>query len=217
MAESQHKHIDIETWPRREAYEMFRNFGFPYFSITANVDVTALRAAAKEKKTSFTIGLVYVLSRAANAVPAFRQRMEGDGVVEYRVVHPSITVLADDDQFRFCSLRYADEFAQFAAGAKERIEKARTANSVWSEPDRNDFLFMTSLPWIAFTAMVHPVPLDPPDSVPRFAWGKYEQRGGRTTMPLNVQVHHALLDGVHVGRYFDLVQSLLDTIERWAT
>jgi len=217
MAESQHKHIDIETWPRREAYEMFRDFGFPYFSITANVDVTALRAAAKEKKTSFTIGLVYVLSRAANAVPAFRQRMEGDEVVEYRVVHPSITVLADDDQFRFCSLRYADEFAQFAAGAKERIERARTASSVWSEPDRNDFLFMTSLPWIAFTAMVHPVPLDPPDSVPRFAWGKYEQRGGRTTMPLNVQVHHALLDGVHVGRYFELVQSLLDTIERWAT
>ncbi len=217
MAESQHKRIDIETWPRREAYEMFRDFGFPYFSITANVDVTALRAAAKEKKTSFTIGLVYVLSRAANAVPAFRQRMDGDGVVEYRVVHPSITVLADDDQFRFCSLRYADEFAQFAAGAKERIERARTASSVWSEPDRNDFLFMTSLPWIAFTAIVHPVPLDPPDSVPRFAWGKYEQRGGRTTMPLNVQVHHALLDGVHVGRYFELVQSLLDTIERWAT
>jgi len=217
MAESQHKRIDIETWPRREAYEMFRDFGFPYFSITANVDVTALRAAAKEKKTSFTIGLVYVLSRAANAVPAFRQRMDGNGVVEYRVVHPSITVLADDDRFRFCSLRYTDEFVQFAAGAKERIEKARTADSVWPEPDRDDFLFMTSLPWIPFTAMVHPAPLDPPDSVPRFAWGKYEQRDGRTTMPLNVQVHHALLDGVHAGRYFELVQNLLDTIERWAT
>ena len=215
MTEKQRKHIDIENWPRRESYELFRTFGFPYFSITANVDVTALRAAARERKTSFTIGLVYVLSRAANAIPAFRQRMEDDGVVEYSVVHPSITILADNDQFRFCSLRYVETFADFAAGAKERIEQARKANSVWPESDRDDFLFMTSLPWIAFTAMVHPAPLDPPDSVPRFAWGKYEERDGRTAMPLNVQVHHALLDGVHVGRYFELVQDLLDTVDRW--
>jgi len=215
MVEKYCKHIDIETWPRRESYELFRKFGFPYFSITANVDVTALRAAAKEKKTSFTIGLVYVLSRAANAIPAFKQRMEGDGVVEYGVVHPSITILADNDQFRFCSLRYTDGFEEFAANAKVRIEQARTANSVWPEPDRDDFLFMTSLPWIAFTAMVHPAPLDPPDSVPRFAWGKYEERDGRVLMPLNVQVHHALLDGVHVGKYFMLMQDLLDTFGQW--
>jgi len=215
MVEKYCKHIDIETWPRRESYELFRNFGFPYFSITANVDVTALRAAAKEKKTSFTIGLVYVLSRTANAIPAFKQRMEGNGVVEYGVVHPSITILADDDQFRFCSLRYIEAFAEFAADAKVRIEQARTANCMWPEPDRDDFLFMTSLPWIAFTAMVHPVPLDPPDFVPRFAWREYEERDGRVLMPLNVQVHHALLDGVHVGRYFELVQDLLNTFGGW--
>ena len=217
MVEENAKHIDLENWPRRESYELFRNFGFPYFSITANVDVTALRAAAKEKVTAFTIGLVYVLSRAANAIPAFRQRMEGDTVVEYHVVHPSITILAENDQFRFCSLRYAEEFKQFAEGAKARIEQARTANSVWPEPDRNDFLFMTSLPWIAFTAMVHPVPLDPPDSVPRFAWGKYEEHDGRISMPLNVQGHHALMDGMHVGRYFALVQELLDAFGEWKT
>jgi len=215
MVEKHCKHIDIEVWSRRESYELFRNFGFPYFSITANVDVTTLRAAAKEKKTSFTIGLVYVLSRAANAIPAFRQRMRGDGVVEYDLVHPSITVLANNELFRFCSLRYTEEFTEFATEARLRIEQARTADSVWSEPDRDDFLFMTSLPWIAFTAMVHPVPLDPPDSVPRFAWGKYEQCDGRVLMPLNVQVHHALLDGVHVGRYFALVQELLDAFGEW--
>ena len=215
MAEKSGKRIDIETWPRRESYELFRNFGFPYFSITANVDVTVLHTTAKDKKTSFTIGLVYVLSRAANAIPAFRQRMEGDSVVEYEVVYPSITILADNNQFRFCSLRYTEEFAEFAAGAKERIERARKSDSMWPEPDRDDFLFMTSLPWIAFTAMIHPVPLDPPDSIPRFAWGKHEEHDGRISMPLNVQGHHALMDGVHVGRYFELVQELLDAFGEW--
>lgn len=29
-------------------------------------------------------------------------------------------------------------------------------------------------------------------------------------MPLSVQGHHAMMDGIHVGRYFEQVQSYLD-------
>ncbi len=55
--------------------------------------------------------------------------------------------------------------------------------------------------------------LEPADSVPRFAWGKYDRQGDRLLMPLDVQVHHALMDGVHVGKYFTLLQSYLDNPE----
>jgi len=34
-------------------------------------------------------------------------------------------------------------------------------------------------------------------------------------MPLSVQVHHALADGIHVGRYFNLVQEYLDEPDRF--
>lgn len=203
------RRIDGERWPRREAYELFRGFGFPYVSLTADVDVGALRDAAHARGTSFTVGLVYVLARAANGVPEFRQRIGDGGAVEHPVVHPSITVLADDGAFRFVTLRYSPPFAPFAAAAAGRIEQARRAGSLWSEPDRDDLLFMTAIPWVAFTGMVHPVPLDPPDSVPRIAWGKYRDVGERLAMPLNVQAHHALVDGIHIGRFFEKVDQLL--------
>jgi chloramphenicol O-acetyltransferase type A len=33
-------------------------------------------------------------------------------------------------------------------------------------------------------------------------------------MPLSVQAHHALMDGIHMGRYFTLVQEYLDCPEK---
>ena len=210
MDESQDvQRIDLARWPRREAYELFRGLGFPYFNLTADVDVASLRDATRARGASFTVSLVYMLSRAANDVPEFRQRIRGRDVVEHRVVHPSITVLAEDGAIRFVNLPYTEEFARFARDAAERIDRGRRAESLWSEPDRDDFLFMTAIPWVSFTGLVHPVPLDPPNSVPRIAWGKYRDVGGRLAMPLNVQAHHALMDGVHIGRYFARVEELL--------
>jgi chloramphenicol O-acetyltransferase type A len=194
--------IDPATWSRREAFELFRGFGFPYLSVTADVNVSVLHRTHHRRGFSFTVGLAHALATAANEVPALRQRLRGDVVVEHAVVHPSITVLADGDAFRFATLRYDPAFLRFAADAGERIDRARHAETLWSEPDRDDLLFMTTLPWVSFTAVVHPVPLDPPDSVPRIAWGRFRIVGRRVLLPLNIQAHHALVDGIDIGRFF---------------
>ncbi|MGB2983848.1 MAG: chloramphenicol acetyltransferase [Candidatus Bipolaricaulia bacterium] len=205
--------IDVDEWPRREQYELFRSFGFPYLSLTAEVDVARLRRSLREARVSFTVGFVHAVARAANAIAPLRQRLRGDEVVEHDEVHPAITILGEDEQFRFCSLRYCDDFAQFAGDAAERIEEARRAPSLWAGSDRDDFLYITVIPWVSFTGFVHPVPLDPPDSVPRMAWGRFREDGGRIIMPLNIQAHHALVDGIHVGRFYELVQERIDTFE----
>ena len=208
--------VDLETWPRREQYELYRDLAFPYFSMTADVDVTELRGLVRRLGESFTSAFSYAVARAANKVPEFRQRMhrqdrEPDEIREYAVVHPSITVMGDGGQFRFCVLPYAEDFDAFRKQAHPRIEEAKKAPSLWIVPDRDDFLFMTSIPWIRFTAMTHPVPLDPACSVPRIAWGKFqEDQDGRTRMPLNVQAHHAMIDGLHLGRFYARLQETLD-------
>jgi chloramphenicol O-acetyltransferase type A len=42
------------------------------------------------------------------------------------------------------------------------------------------------------------------------AWGKFFAQGKRWQLPLSVQGHHALMDGLHLGRYFEQVQALLE-------
>lgn len=194
--------IDVAAWSRREAFALFRGFEFPYLSVTADIDVTGLRKAYHRAGASFTVGLVYALARAANEVPALRQRLRDGEPVEYPVVHPSITVLVQNDAFRFATLRYVPKFQEFARDASTRIDQARKSETLWPEPDRDDLLYMTALPWVSFTALVHPVPLNPADSVPRIAWGRFRAEGRRVILPLNVQAHHALVDGIDVGRLF---------------
>ncbi|MBT3222360.1 MAG: hypothetical protein HN348_25075 [Proteobacteria bacterium] len=52
------------------------------------------------------------------------------------------------------------------------------------------------------TSVQHAMSYHPHDSVPRISWGKFVKEGSRTRMPLAVQVHYALVDGRHVGRFF---------------
>lgn len=204
------RRIDIETWPRRRHFELFSTWDHPHFSMCADVDLTAFCPGVKERDASFTVAIVYVIAQAANAIPEFRHRIRGTEVVEHEVVNPSMTVMGEGDLFGFCPLDYTEDFAAFAAGADERIAYYSGHPSLAEvDEDRDDWLFMTAIPWVSFTSFMHPLAGHPADSVPRFAWGRFREDDGRLTMPLSVQGHHALLDGVHVGRYYADVQRRL--------
>jgi chloramphenicol O-acetyltransferase type A len=83
------------------------------------------------------------------------------------------------------------------------------------EPGRDDLLYITSIPWVSFTGITHPVHMNPVDSIPRISWGKYFEEYNKIKLPLSVQVHHALADGVHMGQYFNNLQEILNNPEKY--
>jgi chloramphenicol O-acetyltransferase type A len=201
----------METWPRRQHYEFFSTYGQPHFGLCADVDVTSFYPAVKQRRHSLTIAIVYVIARASNAVPAFRYRIRGKDVIEHETVSPGFTILVDKEVFSFCIVDYTEDFGQFAAEAAAEITAVR-ADPWVSRPPRDDVLYTTAIPWVSFTTILHPMP-DPPDSVPRYAWGKIFAENERLKMPLAVQGHHALMDGIHMGQVYDQVQAILDQPE----
>jgi chloramphenicol O-acetyltransferase type A len=207
------REIKITGSSRAAHYEVFSQMDHPRFSMCAPVDVSRLIPLVKESEYSVTVSTAYILARAANALPEFRRRIRGDTVVEHEVVHPSFTMLVSDDLFSFCTVRYEPDFARFRRAADERISQIKQDPTLKDEPGQDDLLFMTAIPWVSFTSFTHPTHLGKVDSVPRLAWGKYCQDGDHMKMPLDVDVHHALMDGVHVGRFYEKVQTLLDQPE----
>jgi chloramphenicol O-acetyltransferase type A len=202
------RHIDMETWSRRQHFEFFNAYDHPHVSMCANVDLTAFRPAVKRRGHSLTVAIVYVIARTANAIPEFRQRIREGRVVEHEVVDPAFTILAEEDVFSFCVVDYAEDFQAFAASAAEKIAYVR--EHPWVEyVARDDMLYMTAIPWVSFTSFKHPMHLQPADCIPRFAWGKFFQDGEALKMPLDVQGHHALIDGVHIGKFYAKVQDYL--------
>jgi chloramphenicol O-acetyltransferase type A len=128
--------------------------------------------------------------------------------VEHETVHPGITLLVDDDLFSFCTFEYVEDFPAFAAMAVERIAYVKKHPTLVNE-DRDDMLYMTPIPWVSFTSFIHPMQLPSADSIPRFAWGKCFEEGATLKMPLGVQGHHAVMDGVHMGRFYERVEDYL--------
>jgi chloramphenicol O-acetyltransferase type A len=202
--------IDMQTWPRRQHFKFYSTFDHPHFGMNVNVDLTAFYPVVKQQGQSFTVAFVYLLSRAANAVPEFRQRIRGEQVVEHEIVHPSITILTDEDLFSFCTLEYVEDFGAFTDNAGEQIAYVKENLSLEDEPGKDDLLFITALPWVSFTSFQHPYHLNPADSVPRFAWGKMLEETGGLKMPLSVHGHHAVMDGIHMARFYDHLQGYLN-------
>jgi chloramphenicol O-acetyltransferase type A len=204
------KTIRFEDPHRRKHFDFFSKMDQPHFSITANVDVTELR---RNRDLKLTPAIVYVLSRAANEIAELRRRIRGAEVVEHDVVHPSFAVRTDvSDVFSFCEVPYRPSMSEFIADAMVRMEERRTTPSLEDEPGRDDYLFMSAIPWIAFTAITHAMHYHPTDSVPRIAWGKVFAANERALMPLSIQAHHALVDGIHLGRFFERTQELFDSL-----
>ncbi len=203
--------LDLEHWPRRKHFEHFCSLDYPHFNLTANVEISKTYSYCKTHRFSLFKAIVYIAATAANVVPEFRQRIREGQVIEYDVVHPSVTVMSGEDVFSFCHIAYTSDFQQFLVNAEHAIATVKTAPTLEESPERgDDVLYMTSIPWIAFTGVTHPIHMHPVDSVPRIAWGKFFEEGGTRKMPLSVQAHHALVDGLHVARYFQQFQDLLD-------
>jgi chloramphenicol O-acetyltransferase type A len=203
------RHIDLETWPRREHFGLFSTWGYPHFSMCANVDLTAFYSFVKQRGISLNVATVYAITRAANAIPEFRLRIRAGEVVEHEIVHPGITILTNGDIFTFCYFDYVGDFSLFASRAKEKIAHAQEHPTLEGDVGRDDLFYMTAIPWVSFTSFMHPLDLDPVDSVPRFAWGKFFEEGKSLKMPLSAQGHHALMDGIHMGKFYSTVQDYL--------
>lgn len=203
--------IDQETWPRRDHFNIFRGFDHPHISLSVNVDITDLWSKRKRLDASPTTGLVYVLTKAANRLPELRQRIRGEQVVEHDVMHPLIPILSSNEMFNPCPLSYDACFRTFAADAEERIAKAKEHAALDGWPYdkegnliRDDLLSITVLPWLSLTAFSLTRPSE--DSIPLLAYGKVLRDGDRDQLPISVNFHHGLVDGLHVARFVEFIE-----------
>lgn len=203
------KIITFSNPHRQKHFDFFSKMDQPHFNLVANIDITRFLQFIKDHQLPFTPYVVYLLSKTANDLPAFRWRIRGEQVVEHATVQPSFTVPTEvSEVFSFCTVDYAPEAAVFIERALATIERMKTNPDFEDEPGRDDFLFMSAIPWVSFTGLSHAMHYSPADSVPRISWGKYFKQDNKVLMPLAVQAHHATVDGRDMGLYFQQAEAL---------
>lgn len=207
--------LDLNSWNRKAQFAFFRTYEQPFFNICAPVDVTRLLAFVKERRGSFFRTSLFLSTKATNAIESFRYRIRESGVVVHDKVHPGSTILNDDETFGFCYFDFREPFSEFDRHVEEVLRRYRSREGELDpRDDRDDLIHYSIIPWIAFTSFKHARKTGREDSIPKIVFGKYFASGEYMRMPVSVEVHHALMDGIHVGKYFHLLQSYFDEPER---
>ena len=202
--------LDLNNWIRRDVFEFFVGFDKPYFNICTQLDITNLLASLHPRPgLSVSMAYHYFALRAANEIEPFRYRLKDRQVIVYDVIHGGTTVLLPNENFTLAYFEYEADFEKFMAGAEGAMNAALSGDGAFRPNPREDMIHFTSLPWVSFSSFSHARNWRREDSVPKIAFGKFVQANGRTLLPFSVEVHHALMDGLHVGRYVARLEEAL--------
>ncbi|MEQ1761855.1 MAG: CatA-like O-acetyltransferase [Pyrinomonadaceae bacterium] len=205
--------IDFENWERRTTFEFFKDYKDPFFNMAANLDVTRLYRFCKENGFPFSVAALYFSIATANEIREFRFRMIGETVVVFDQVEATQTILNDDNTFSFCYFPIKDSLREFVSSGLASREKYRRLKTFDVEAERLDLIYYSVIPWVSFTSFKHANSGDSRQTVPRMVFGRMFQDGERRLIPFSVEAHHCLMDGYHVGRYFQLFQEKLDSVQ----
>lgn len=210
MSNANYRVIDLERWPRKAHCAVFRNSFQPQYCISFDLDVAHFYRRAKEKEWPFYLAMIYVVAECAGAIENFRYRFEEGDVVLYDEIGTSFTYLEEGgDLFKQVCVPMRDSIEEYIHLARETIENQK---EYFIGPPGNDAFVFSAIPWISFNHVSHTYFGDRDNACPIFNWGKFTERDGRLVMPFSAQVHHSFVDGVHLGRFAELLQGALDRI-----
>jgi chloramphenicol O-acetyltransferase type A len=181
---------------------------YPYWALTCELDVTLAKRFMTDCAIPSYVGMIYLVTKAANCVAELMLRIVDDVVYACDVVHPSFTVLNNRGQLNFCATRYSEDPNTFIARTREVMDQVKNAPESSLESTGQDVLYLSCLPWVHFTSVSHPMSFSPPDAIPRIVWGRFEPRDNRTLLAVSLQAHHGLADGAHVSEFMQALSSL---------
>ena len=197
--------VDLKTWKRRAHYDLFRKYQQPFFSITAEVDVTSVwKQCRVPGGPSFFLTSLFLMLKAANETEAFRRRLRRRGVWVHERVGVGPTIARADDTFGFVRLEPSSRLEHFVTAGEKAIASAAAGGALKplkSVKRTDDIIFHSVLPWLRFSAFSNALPGG--DSIPRIVFGKCTGDRRTLMMPVAVEVHHAVVDGLDVARFFE--------------
>lgn len=161
---------------------------------------------------------IYMIASIVNQYKEFRMDINSYGELGYwDEVNPSYTVFnKDNETFSSIWTDYSRVFSQFYDSCIADMDNY--SQSTFLKPKQNEPLnsfTISSLPWVNFTGFNVNVFNEGRYLPPIFTIGKFIETEDSVLMPLSIQVHHAVCDGFHVGRFVQSLQDLSFNHKDW--
>lgn len=190
---------------RRDRFELFNGMDSPLLNLTFNLTVPNFLPFCKSEGHPPFHFFLYVVLKSFMKIENFRYRIYQGKVILIDRIIPSYTVMNQDNVLNFTRFEYSDDLRTFIERSLESKNISSNSRALlheassYTEREIKDYCFITSLPWLDFTSIQHPVSRFKSADIPSIAWGKFKPNDdGTLTMPFSVQAHHGFVDGYHI-------------------
>jgi len=204
--------IDLNDWKRKEHFEFFSAFKDPVFGIVSEVDCSKAYAFSKENKFSFFAYYMHRSMLAVDSIEELKYRIFEGKVVVYDEIHAGPTIGREDGTFGFSFIPFERDFSKFSKLLSQEVEAVRNSTGLRHNVDgnRKNVIYYSTLPWSTFSGLKHPSNETDIEGIPKITFGKAFMRDKIMIMPVSIHAHHGLVDGLHIAKYIETFQKLLD-------
>lgn len=211
--------IDTGSWRRYEHFRHFFDEAPCSISLCDEIDVTSLRDACREKKISFYIAMLYAVTSVVNSREEFMLTAIDSRETEYLMpaVWERVDVVhnvfhEDSETYTGTFTVWDPDFYTFFRNCSDDIGRAKNLR-IMSIPCGDNVFEASCVPWRHFTSVG--VVTEPIGLSPIVAWGGLREVGGKTFMPLSIQIHHAAADGYHLARFLNETEERASDLARY--
>lgn len=202
--------FDTQNWSRQEHFHVFKTYAQCAFSITVEIDITAFLAWVKHHQHKFYPAMIHQVSTILNRHQEFKMAMKDETLIVWNEIHPSYTIPhTEEESFSSIWSQHQSRIEDFMIEYEKDTTKYGTDLSYFPRGESPENIFyISALPWISFTnfsmqfASLHNF------FTPTVTLGKYFERDHKTYIPVAIQLHHAVCDGFHAGRFMNELQEL---------
>ena len=206
--------IELQSWARGQMFYYFSKMAPTGYSMTVNVDVTALRKTLKDAKLKFFPAYLWLVTKNLNRQTEFKVA-EKDGVLGY---YDKLTPLyasfhEDEHIFSLMWTEYSESFPEFYRAYLDNQERFGNVHGVLCQtqtPPPAKAYTVSCIPWVSFEHFAIHSYENKPYYFPSVEAGKFFERDGRVLMPLSLTCHHATTDGYHIARFLNELKNDMD-------
>ena len=196
-------------WARKEYFDHYFSQVPCTYSAVFQLDITRLRQQGQKLYPT----MLYHIAAEVNLHAEFRTALDGAGQLGiYDRMHPCYTIFHKESE-TFSSLwtEYTPDYEAFCEAYRRDMAQYGGNLGMEAKPGTPENTFPVSmLPWASFEGFNLNLQKGYDYLLPIFTMGRYQETGGKTLLPLAVQVHHAVCDGFHLCRFVNGLQARLD-------
>ena len=203
------KEINPKETRRAQAFELWMKAPNPMVTVFKTIDVSRLLKFSRKNKKKFNMLMCYCIGKAANGIEEFFLLPVGDKLMQYDSIAVNTIVKNKTGEVSSCDIKYCADIERFN---NDYLRLTGKVKSTCQNHDITDSMVIGTSALCEYdidgvTGMYSGI-----YNNPFVFWGRYTKKFFKTTLKVSFQFHHTQMDGLHAGRFLELLQKNINEL-----